>query len=81
LEFNSNKNKVVGAWIAILIAFIFFVIGFSWYYGQKRLEIYMRVQLTTAALNELPMRFGVTSQRQKSISLVDNQHYDIQSNY
>jgi K+ transporter len=69
-----------GAWIAILIALIFFIIGYSWYYGQKRLKIYLRVQSTTTKLNELPMRFGLTSQRQKSIFVVNNEHFDIQSN-
>ncbi len=65
-----------GAWIALLIAIIFFVIGFSWYYGQRRLKVYMRVQLATAALNELPMRFGLTSERQQSIHLTNNQRFE-----
>ncbi len=70
---------MLGAWIAILIALIFFLIAFSWYYGQKRLKIYLRVQSTTASLNEIPMRFGLTSQRQQSIFVVNNQRFDIQS--
>jgi hypothetical protein len=41
----------------------------------------MRVESTTAELNDLPMRFGLTSQRQKSIVFVNNQRFDIQSNY
>ncbi len=72
---------MLGAWIAILIALIFFLIAFSWYYGEKRLKIYLRVQLTTASLNELPRRFGLTSQRQQSIFVVNNQHFDVQSNF
>ncbi|CAF1278754.1 unnamed protein product, partial [Didymodactylos carnosus] len=67
------------AWIAILIALIFFVIGFSWYYGQERLKNYMNVQSTTASLNDLPMRFGLRTQRLKSVSVADNQRFDIQN--
>jgi hypothetical protein len=69
----------IGAWIAILIAFIFFLIGFSWYYGQGRLKVYMRVQLRTAELNDLPMRFGLTSERRQSIYVVNNQRFDTES--
>jgi len=39
----------------------------------------MRIQLTTAKLNELTIRFGLTSQRQKSIFFVNNPRFDIQS--
>ncbi|CAF1663758.1 unnamed protein product, partial [Didymodactylos carnosus] len=67
------------AWIAILIALIFFVIGFSWYYGQKRLKNYMRIQSITAPLNDLSMRFGLRTQRQPSIFVANNPHFDIQS--
>ncbi len=41
----------------------------------------MRVQLTTAALNELSMRFGLTSQRQQSVYVVNNQRFHAQSKY
>ncbi len=78
IDFNSNEK---GAWIAILIALSFFLIGFSWYYGEKRLKASLRLQSTIAKLNELPMRFGLTSQRQKSIFFANNQRFDIQGNF
>lgn len=81
--FFKFKLKIwfIGAWIALLIALIFFIIGFSWYYGQRQLKNYMRFQLATAALNELTMRFGLTSQRQQSVYVVKNQHFDTQRKY
>jgi hypothetical protein len=41
----------------------------------------MREESKTALLNQLPMRFGLTHQRQKSIFIVNNQRFDIQSNF
>lgn len=80
LFWSANAMKFIdGAWIAILISFIFFLIGFSWYYGQSRLKHHLRIQSITAKLNDLPMRFGLKSQRQKSIFVVNNPHFDIQS--
>jgi K+ transporter len=77
LFLSANLIKFIdGAWIALLIALIFFVIGYSWYYGQNRLKAYMRFQLRTSALNELSMRFGLTSQRQQSIYIANNQYFD-----
>jgi K+ transporter len=80
LFWSANAVKFIdGAWIAILISLIFFFIGFSWHYGETRLKSYLRIQTTTAALNDLPMRFGLKKQRQKSIFVVNNPHFDIQS--
>jgi KUP system potassium uptake protein len=80
LFLSANAMKFLdGAWIAILISLIFFLIGFCWYYGEIRLKDYLRVQSITAKLNDLPMRFGLKSQRQKSIFVVNNPHFDIQS--
>lgn len=80
LFWSANALKFLeGAWIAILISLIFFVIGFSWHYGQSRLKEYLRIQSTTAKLNDLPMRFGLKSQRQPSIVLVSNPRFDVES--
>ncbi len=69
---------ISGAWIAILIALIFFLIGYSWYYGEQQLKINLREKYQRTKLNELSIRFGITSQRQKSIYFVNNQPFDIQ---
>jgi len=80
LFWSANVIKFIdGAWIAILISLIFFFIGFSWHFGQGRLKKYLRVQTTTAKLNDLPMRFGRRNQREKSIFVVRNPHFEIQS--
>jgi KUP system potassium uptake protein len=77
---SSNAIKFIdGAWIAILISLIFFFIAASWHYGEKRLKNYLRIYSITASLNDLPMRFGLRSQRQKSIFIVNNPHFDTQS--
>lgn len=82
LFWSANAIKFIdGAWIAILISLIFFFIGFSWHYGQTRLKHYLRVHTTSAKLNDLPMRFGLKPQRQKSIFIVNNPHFDIQSKF
>jgi len=80
LFWSANAMKFIdGAWIAILISLIFFLIGFSWYYGEIKLKDYLRLQSMKAKLNDLPMRFGLKSQRQKSIFVVNNPQFDIQS--
>lgn len=80
LFWSANVIKFIdGAWIAILISLIFFFIGFSWHYGQNKLKDYLRLQSTTAKLNDLPMRFGLRNRRQKSIFIVRNPNFDIQS--
>jgi len=82
LFWSANAIKFIdGAWIAILISCIFFFIGFSWHYGQKRLKNYLRIHSITAKLNDLPMRLGFKSQRQKSIFIVNNPHFDTQSKF
>ncbi len=82
LFWSANAVKFIdGAWIAILISLIFFFIGFSWHYGEKRLKNYLRIHSITAKLNHLPMRFGFKSQRQKSIFIVNNPHFDTQSKF
>jgi hypothetical protein len=38
---------------------------------------YIKVVTTTAALNDLPMRFGFRSQRQQFIFVANNQRFDV----
>ncbi|CAF1122433.1 unnamed protein product [Rotaria sp. Silwood1] len=47
-----------GAWVALLIAIIFFLIGFSWYYGQTLLRQYLNCYARTTTLPDLPIRLG-----------------------
>lgn len=68
-----------GAWMAILIALVFFFIGFSWYYGEKQFKSYLNQQYPRVPLNDLPMRFGLTYERQPSIYLSDNDQLDFDS--
>jgi hypothetical protein len=63
----------------MLIALIFFIIGYSWYYGEQNLKNNLRLKSRRIKLNELSMRFGLTRQRQKSIYFVNNQPFDTQS--
>ena len=51
----------LGAWVAVLIAIFFFIIGFCWYYGQTVLRQYLHVHAQTTALAQLSHRFGSTS--------------------
>ena len=82
LFWSANAMKFIdGAWIAILIALIFFVIAYSWFYGENKLKIYMRIQSTTDQLNNLQKRFGLTDQRQQSILFVRNQLFDIENQF
>jgi hypothetical protein len=52
----------IGAWVALVIAVGFFVIGFCWYYGQTVLRQYLHVHAQTTALAQLSHRFGSTSE-------------------
>jgi K+ transporter len=39
LFWSANSFKFVeGAWVAILISFILFFIGFYWHYGKKKIK-------------------------------------------
>jgi len=58
----------IGAWVAVLTAIIFFLIGFCWYYGQTVLRRYIHVHAQTTALTQLAHRFGSTD---KLISSTD----------
>jgi len=64
-----KKNKILsiysfftGAWVAVLIAISFFIIGFCWYYGQTVLRRYLHVNAQTTALVQLSRRFGSTNE-------------------
>jgi hypothetical protein len=60
---------------------IFFIIGYSWYYGEQKLKNNLHLKYKRTKLNELSLRFGLTQQRQKSIFFVNNQSFDIQSKF
>ena len=77
----ANAMKFLeGAWIAILISLIFFAIGFSWYYGERRSESLQSLQSIKSSLHELPRRVGQTTQRSTSFVLVNNASSQCQSN-
>ncbi|CAF0977134.1 unnamed protein product [Didymodactylos carnosus] len=58
-----------GGWVAILIAVLFSLLGFCWYYGQLRLRHFLHHHSQTTLLNDLPMRLGLNIQRQNSICI------------
>jgi hypothetical protein len=49
---------VSGAWVALLVAIVFFILGFTWYYGQTQLQRYLHCYSQTTALLQLPHRLG-----------------------
>ncbi|CAF3164371.1 unnamed protein product [Rotaria socialis] len=49
-----------GAWVALLIAIVFFIFGFSWYYGQTLLRKYLNFYAQTTTLIQLPVRLGLS---------------------
>ncbi|CAF0761725.1 unnamed protein product [Adineta ricciae] len=56
----ANAIKFLeGAWVAVLIALVFFIIGFCWYYGQTTLRRYLHTNAQTTALAQLPRRLGI----------------------
>ena len=63
---------MIGAWVALLIAIFFFVIGFCWYYGQSILRRYLHVNGQTTALTQLCHRLGVDSNNE-SVLTIDNE--------
>ena len=77
----ANAMKFLeGAWIAILISLIFFAIGFSWYYGERRAESVQSLQSIKSSFHELPRRVGLTSERASSFVLVNNASSQCHSN-
>ncbi|CAF1364347.1 unnamed protein product [Adineta steineri] len=58
----ANAIKFLeGAWVALLIAILFFLIGFCWYHGQTLLRRYLHVHAQTTALVQLSHRLGIES--------------------
>ncbi|CAF0835801.1 unnamed protein product [Adineta ricciae] len=56
---SANAVKFFeGGWVALVIAIFFFIIGFSWYYGQTLLRQYLHSYAQTTALFQLPTRLG-----------------------
>lgn len=67
----SNVLKFLdGAWIAILISSIFFILAVSWFLGDEQSKKISRRQSVRSTYNELPMRCGSRKQRLQSILLV-----------
>ena len=70
----SNVLKFLdGAWIAILISLIFFLVAVSWFLGEEQSKKISRLQSLRSTYNELPMRCGRRKQRLQSILLVNNE--------
>ena len=62
----------------MLIALVFFILGFCWYYGQTVLRRYLHTNAQTTALAQLAHRFGSTSE---SISTAgDHEHAMLSKN-
>ncbi|CAF4648400.1 unnamed protein product, partial [Rotaria sp. Silwood2] len=65
ITFLSANIKLMimclGAWVALLIAIIFFILGFSWYYGQTLLRRYLNCYAQTTTLPQLPIRLGFSN--------------------
>ncbi|CAF1257676.1 unnamed protein product [Adineta steineri] len=64
-----------GAWVALLIAIFFFIIGFSWYYGQTLLRQYLHFNAQTTALFQLPTRLGFLNEVNVSVIEAKHQEY------
>jgi hypothetical protein len=62
---------LIGAWVAVLIAIVFFTFGYCWYYGQGVLKQYLHVHDQTTALAQLCQRLG---SRDESISTAESEH-------
>lgn len=56
----------------MLIAVVFFIIGFCWYYGQTVLRRYLHTNAQTTALAQLSHRFGSASD--SILSTGENEH-------
>lgn len=56
----------------MLIAAVFFVIGFCWYYGQTVLRRYLHTNAQTTALAQLAHRFGSTCE--SILTTGENEH-------
>jgi hypothetical protein len=63
---------LLGAWVALLIAICFFIIGFCWYYGQIVFRRYLHVNDQTTALKQLSHRLGLDPTNE-SILTTDNE--------
>ena len=69
----ANVMKFLeGAWVALLVAIIFFILGFSWYYGQSALRYYLHCYAKTTTLVQLPERLGLPSVQLNHVSNRDS---------
>ena len=72
---SSVATKVPsGGWVAIVIATVFFIFGFCWFFGQVNLNRFLRDHSHTTSLYTLSMRLGLSnnnSRQNSGISLTD----------
>ena len=60
--------------MAVLIALVFFFIGFCWYYGQTTLRRYLHTNAQTTALAQLPRRLGIDSSDEPILEADNHTH-------
>jgi hypothetical protein len=73
----ENYRSRLGAWVALLVAIVFFILGFAWYYGQTLLRRYLHCYAQTTALQQLPHRLGFasdTTEPERQVSLTYEHH-------
>ena len=63
---SEYERTRLGAWVALLVAMVFFTFGFAWYYGQTLLRRYLHCYAQTTALQQLPHRLGFASETTES---------------
>lgn len=65
----SNAIKIpTGGWVAIVIAFIFFIFGFCWYFGEMNLNRFLKDHSQTTSLHTLAMRLGLVNHNSRQNS-------------
>ena len=70
----SNVLKFLdGAWIGIVISFLFFILCVCWFLGEEQSKKISRLQSLRSTYNELPIRCGTRKHRLQSILLVANE--------
>lgn len=56
-----------GAWVALLVAIFFFILGYAWYFGQTQMRQYLHCYAQTTALPQLPHRLGFMSAERSTV--------------
>ena len=55
---SSISDHSSGAWVAFLVASVFFILGYAWYFGQNLLRQYLHCYAQTTPLTQMPTRLG-----------------------